>query len=227
VRALLNQAWADVLTLSLLRHGAESDEWKRKLETTRQIVENCCRSGQHAPDHALAESIESALSQVGYHSEEAAAIARRLASATDDENDPASRTELAMKLKARARLGEQIASTKKNKLAPRTQDEQARYEYLRQLPYGTWIEFTTNQQGDTVRRRLSWYSTVTDNALFVNQRGQRVAEQTLDSLARLLAGGQARVVTAERARLIDRAWHATLNALRSFAGRSSPAGEPA
>ena len=102
-----------------------------------------------------------------------------------------------------------------------------RYEYLRQLPYGTWIEFTTNQQGDTVRRRLSWYSTVTDNALFVNQRGQRVAEQTLDSLARLLAAGQARVVTAERARLIDRAWHATLNALRSFAGRSTPTGEPA
>jgi hypothetical protein len=43
-----------------------------------------------------------------------------------------------------------------------------------------------------------------------------------------MSSGQARVVTAERARLIDRAWHATLNALRSFAGRSpSPAGEPA
>jgi len=228
VRALLNQAWADVLTLTLLRHGAESDEWKRKTETTRKIVENCCRSGQHAADHALAESIEAALSQVGYHSEEAAAIARRLASATDDENDPASRTELAMKLKARARLGEEIASSRKRQAAPRSQDEQARYEYLRQLPYGTWIEFTTNQQGDTVRRRLSWYSTVTDNALFVNQRGQRVAEHTLDGLSRLMASGQARVVTAERARLIDRAWHATLNALRSFAGRSpSTAGEPA
>jgi hypothetical protein len=228
VRALLNQAWADVLTLTLLRHGAESDEWKRKTETTRKIVENCCRSGQHAADHALAESIEAALSQVGYHSEEAAAIARRLASATDDENDPASRTELAMKLKARARLGEEIASSRKHQATPRSQDEQARYEYLRQLPYGTWIEFTTNQQGDTVRRRLSWYSTVTDNALFVNQRGQRVAEHTLDGLSRLMASGQARVVTAERARLIDRAWHATLNALRSFAGRSpSAAGEPA
>ena len=228
VRALLNQAWADVLTLTLLRHGADSGEWKRKLGITRQIVENCCRSGQHAPDHALAESIEEALSQVGYHSEEAAAIARRLASATDDENDPASRTELAMKLKARSRLGEEIASSRKRTMSPRSQDEQARYEYLRQLPYGTWIEFTTNQQGDSVRRRLSWYSTVTGNALFVNQRGQRVAEQTLDSLARLMSAGQARVVTAERARLIDRAWHATLNALRSFAGRPpSPAGEPA
>ena len=227
VRALLNQAWADVLTLTLLRQGADSDEWKRRLETTRQIVENCCRSGQHAPDPALAAGIETALSQVGYHAEEAAAIARRLASSSDDENDPASRTELAMKLKARARLGEDVAGDEKRKLPPRTQEEQARYEYLRQLPFGTWIEFNTNQQGDTVRRRLSWYSSVTDNALFVNQRGQRVGEQTLDSVARLIVKGQARVVTAERARLIDRAWQATLNALRSFAGRSAPAGEPA
>jgi hypothetical protein len=60
---------------------------------------------------------------------------------------------------------------------------------------------------------------VTDKALFVNQRGQRVGEQSLDSVGRMLARGQARIVVAERGRLIDRAWQATLNALRSFAGR--------
>jgi hypothetical protein len=43
-----------------------------------------------------------------------------------------------------------------------------------------------------------------------------------------MASGPARVVTAERARLIDRAWHAPRKAQRSFAGRSpSAAGEPA
>jgi hypothetical protein len=87
------------------------------------------------------------------------------------------------------------------------------------MPYGTWIEFTTNQQGDVVRRRLSWYSPVTDKALFVNQRGQRVGEQSLDSVGRMLAHGHARIVAADRGRLIDRAWQATLNVLRSFAGR--------
>jgi hypothetical protein len=35
------------------------------------------------------------------------------------------------------------------------------------------------------------------------------------------------VVTVERARLVDRAWHSTLNALRSFAGRHDSAGEHA
>jgi Protein of unknown function (DUF1631) len=123
-----------------------------------------------------------------------------------------------MKLKARTRLGEDAAKAKKPVLPPRTPEEQARYDQLRVMPFGSWIEFVTNQQGDVVRRRLSWYSPMTDNALFVNQRGQRVGEQSLDSLARMITHGQARIVTAERARLVDRAWQAALNALRSFAG---------
>jgi hypothetical protein len=171
------------------------------------------------PDPELANHIEAALGQVGYHAEEAAAIGRRLTSSLDDEDDPASRTELTLRLKARVRLGEDAVAANKPSAVPRTADEQAHYDRLRVMPYGTWIEFTSNQQGDVVRRRLSWYSPVTDKALFVNQRGQRVGEQSLDSIARLLAIGQARVVVAERGRLIDRAWQATLNALRSFAGR--------
>src|SRR5690606_16690300 len=128
------------------------------------------------------------------------------------------------KLKARARLGEDPARAKRPKLPPRTPEEQARYEQLRVMPFGTWIEFVVNQQGDFVRQRLSWFSPVTDNALFVNQRGQRTGEHSLDNLARITAAGQARLVTAERGRLVDRAWQAAVSALRSFAGRGE---EPA
>ncbi|HWI23847.1 MAG TPA: DUF1631 domain-containing protein, partial [Lysobacter sp.] len=195
VRALLNQAWADVLTLTLLRHGEDSDEWQRQLEATRHIVA-ATKGGAAVP--GLAEQIEGALAQVGYHIDEATAIARRLTTGiAEDEDDPASRTELAMKLKARARLGED-AEAPKAKLPPRNKQEQAAYEHLRTLPFGTWFEFVSNQQGDRMRRRLSWYSPVTDNALFVNQRGQRVGEQSLDSLARMIAIGQAHIVTADK-----------------------------
>ena len=217
-RALLNQAWADVLTLTLLRQGEGSDAWNRQLDATGRIVEACTR--EDAPrDQELVAHIESALAQVGYHGDEASVIAQRLTSNRPEESDddPASRTELAMKLKARTRLGED-AERKKPALPPRSAEEQARYEQLRVLPFGTWIEFTTNQQGDVVRRRLSWYSLLTGNALFVNHRGQRVGEQSLDSVARLLASGQARIVTSGQARLVDRAWNAAMHALRSFAG---------
>lgn len=224
VRALLHQAWADVLTLTLLRHGEDSEDWHAQLEATRHIVAATGSNGG-APA-GLAEQIERALVQVGYHIDEAGAIARRLTTGLDeDEDDPASRTELAMRLKARARLGEDTDKPKP-KLPPRTAEEQAAYEHLRTLPFGTWFEFTSNQQGDRVRRRLSWFSPVTDNALFVNQRGQRVGEQSLDSLSRMMARGQVRVVTVDRGRLVDRAWHGALNALRSFAG-SGPGAEEA
>jgi hypothetical protein len=134
------------------------------------------------------------------------------------QDDPASRTELAVKLKARARLGEQAASAKPT-VPERTAEEEACYQQLRTLPFGTWFEFVTNQQGDFVRRRLAWFSPVTEHALFVNQRGQRVDEQSLDSMARMMARGQARVVTVARGRLIDRAWQATLDVLRNFTQR--------
>ncbi|MET0893760.1 MAG: DUF1631 domain-containing protein [Pseudoxanthomonas sp.] len=224
VQALLNQAWADVLTLTQLRNGEDSEEWREQVAITERIVATTTASeagtagDEDAPplDAELTRQIETALLQVGYHGDEASAIARRLSSA-DGEDETTSRTELTARLKARARLGEQ-AEPRKKAPVDRSPQEQEAHDYLRTLPFGTWFEFTSNQQGDLTRRRLSWYSPITDNALFVNQRGQRFGEQSMDSLARLMARGQVRVVTQKQSRLIDRAWQATVSALRNLAG---------
>jgi hypothetical protein len=218
VQTLLANSWTDVLTLVLLRNGEDSDEWQQQLESTTAIVRATSLNHPASPPARLADQIEHSLMLVGYHSDEAGDIARRLtANVDDDENDSASRTELAMRLKARGRLGQE-ASPEKPVLPPRNEREQAAYDMLRTLPFGAWFEFITNQQGDVVRRRLSWYSPMTDHALFVNQRGQRVGEQSLDSLARMLASGQMRMVTVEHSSLVDRAWHSALGVLRGFVG---------
>lgn len=217
LRNLLDQAWADVLTLTLLRHGEDSEEWTRHASATRELA--AAGAGRGAASEGLDVHVEQALTQVGYHQDEATAISRHLTGGQDaSSEDPASRTELAMKVKARARLGDDTATPKAKVQPPRNPREQSCYEHLRTLPFGTWMEFSLNQQGDMVRRRIAWFSTVTDRVLFVNQRGQRVDEQSLDQVARLMAQGQAKVVTADRGRLVDRAWAATLNALRNFAG---------
>jgi len=220
VRALLGQAWADVLTLTALRHGEDSQEWREREAATSRIVEITCDPSA-SPDPALAAQIDAALRQVGYHEDEASAIARRLSRSDDDEST--SRTELTAKLKARARLGEGDGEQKRPRLPPRNPAEEATYAHLRTLPFGTWFEFVINQQGDVRRQRLSWYSPITDNALFVNARGQKVGEQSLDSVARLVTQGQARIVTEDRSRLIDRAWDATLRTLRGLADKLGPA----
>ncbi|ROP76723.1 uncharacterized protein DUF1631 [Stenotrophomonas rhizophila] len=223
VQALLKQAWSDVLTLTLLRNGETSPQWQQRQQETARIAEvTCLTPGAAERDDVLGNEVESALLQVGYHQDEAAAIARRL-STPGGEDDSSSRTELTARLRARTRLGEQADASDPRKVAPlaRSTDEDDCYRQLRTLPFGTWFEFTTNQQGDVRRQRLSWYSLITDNALFVNQRGQKVGEHSLDALARLMAHGQVRIVTEDKGRLIDRAWQATLRTLRSLAG--SPA----
>ncbi|AKU50820.1 DUF1631 domain-containing protein [Xanthomonas arboricola] len=224
VQALLRQAWSDVLTLTLLRQGEQSPEWDERQALTARIAEVTCRSKGQPADIALGTEIETALLQVGYHHDEAAAIARRL-STPGGEDETTSRTELATKLKARTRLGDQGDSTPRKDIAgPRSPAEEACYTQLRSLPFGSWLEFVINQEGDLRRQRLSWHSPMTGNALFVNQRGQKVAEHSLDGLSRLMAGGQARLLVEEKSRLIDRAWHATVRTLRSLAGQA-PAAE--
>src|SRR5690606_24217107 len=77
VRALLNQAWADVLTLTLLRQGAGSDEWRRQVEATQDIV-TACSSDDAPAAPALTAHVAEPLAQVGYHADEADVIAQRL-----------------------------------------------------------------------------------------------------------------------------------------------------
>jgi len=228
VQSLLKQAWSDVLTLTLLRHGEDSEQWQQREQETTRIAEVTCLPPGTAPSDAdLGGQVEAALLQVGYHQDEAAAIARRLSS-PGGEDEGSSRTELTARIRARTRLGEQGEGHEPRKVAPlaRNVAEEDCYRQLRTLPFGTWFEFTTNQQGDLRRQRLSWYSLLTDNALFVNPRGQKVGEHSLDALARLMAHGQARIVSEDKSRLIDRAWQATLRTLRSLAG-PGPAAESA
>lgn len=223
---LITQAWTDVLALTALRQGEQSPEWNEQVGIAARLIESAgAKSGSTqalAADEArlLRDKILHALNQVGYHDDEAGAIAQRLLATSDvPEDDAASRTELALKLKNRARLGEDARPKVKSKPVPLTAEEKACLEQLKQLPFGTWMEFTVNQQGDRVRHRMSWFSTVTGHTLFVNHRGQRVAEHSLDSLARSLAADRVRIVQSERGNLIDRAWSSVLSALRSFAGR--------
>ena len=229
-RALLNQAWTDVLALTELRHGDNSDEWNHQIETAKQIANMAASSNSQetAPDPqqtvALAKHIEQSLTQVGYHADEAAAIGQRLSSGVEEGDEPSSRTEIAMKLKARVRLGDTNTTKPAGiELPPLNENEQEYMERLRALPFGSWFEFVINQQGDTVRRRLSWYSVVSGTCLFINHRGQRVGDYTLDTLARAMARDQVRIVEKKKESMIASAMRGVVNKFRHHAPASDPA----
>ncbi|MDR1076473.1 MAG: DUF1631 domain-containing protein [Xanthomonadaceae bacterium] len=223
-QTLLNLAWTDVLTLTLLRQGQDSEKWLEYEKVTGAIIERLFHAGPDGgpppPDPALRETIETALQQVGYHHSEAASIAQHLAG---DARAAASKTELNARLKPRIQPDDAGQDKTQRQLSPRTPEEQRHYEQIVSLPFGTWFEFNTSQLGDVRRQRLSWYSPVTGNTLFVNQRGQKLAGQPLDMIARMMARDEARIVTENKNRLIDRAWQATLRTLRGLMPKAAPA----
>ncbi|MEN6539122.1 MAG: DUF1631 family protein [Mizugakiibacter sp.] len=222
VRTMLEQAWTDALALSILRHGEDSRAYRERLA----IADRLLKPGAAEDKEELRREIERGLGQVGLHDADATQVAQRLvegAAANDDEM-PTSQTELALKLKQRQRLGEEISVPAPMPAAaaqPELDAEEKRtLAQLKTLPFGTWFEFVRSPGGETVRRKLAWYSTLTGRCLFVNQRGARCDERSLEQLAHDMRSGAARLVPAQQESLIDRAWGAITAALRQFAGRS-------
>jgi len=233
IRTLLEQAWTDVLALTILRQGENSDAYRKRLEIADQLIAaldaGSPRGEEDEVAQALKREVETGLSQVGYHSDDISAVVNRLfggdAKAANEEQ-PASLTELAIKLKARSRLGSDADTepakpdtAKARDTTPLNAEEQRVLERLRTVPFGTWFAFKTNQQGDAVRRKMSWFSTMTGRCLFVNQRGVRTEERTLEQLAREIVRGQASVVEAQKETLIDRAWGTIVGTLKQFTGQ--------
>ncbi|HST28471.1 MAG TPA: DUF1631 family protein [Rudaea sp.] len=230
VRTLLEQAWTDVLALTLLRQGENSETYAKRLNVADQLIAATGSRGETRPPPELRGEIETALDQVGYHKDDVQAVVKRLFTPGEAEagEEAVTNTEIAIKLKSKARLGEDstapaattaAAAPKPKKGFPPDSAEARALERLKTLPFGTWFEFRTNQQGDKVRRKLAWFSTLTGHCLFVNQRGVRVDEKNLEQLARDLVGGQAWIVEPETETLVDRAWKAIMSSLKQLIGR--------
>lgn len=248
LRALLDRAWSDVLALTLLRHGEDSEAFTSQLLITDQLL-----GRKPVTDRAqLQADVETGLQQIGMHHEEAAQVAQRLANPGENVAPAAggevlSTTDLAMRLKQHQRLGEHQQAAEPKPAAParsapaspgparpsiapppRSQPrldprEVELQEQLRLMPFGHWFEFTDPKTGKLSQRKLAWFSPVSGQTLFVNRRGVRAEEITLPQLAHEILKGRARELSDVKESLLDRAWRSlTGTLLRPGPARATP-----
>lgn len=238
IRTLLEQAWADVLALTILRSGEHSEAFQRRLAVVDRLlqsdlgrqVEGDLPKPPDAPQ--LRSEVESGLSQVGFHLEDVQSVIGKL---FDDEraaqnDDPATLTEVAAKLRAKARFGEESGDSREKPVPMRAEptvplnaEEQKVVERLKGIPYGTWFEILS-PAGVWQPRKLSWFSPLSGRCLFVNQRGARAEEMSLETLAQEIFGKRARVLEDKRDSLIDRAWGAIVRTLKTISGPEAATG---
>ena len=211
--SLLNKAWTDVMALTELRQGSESTDWTEQKMIAESIID---ASGPGADESKLAkalalkEKIQSSLSLVGYHHEEAASIADCLVS-----GQTGGHAGVQIKIPEKTRFGENTRSANVN-VYELDERQSELVEQIKAIPVGTWFEFIMADNPKPVRRKLAWQSHVTNNILFVNQRGQRTSEMMIEELAMEISEGRARIQNEDKRNIIERAFENVLSSLRSL-----------
>ena len=232
---LLERGWTHVLTVTLLRDGEDSSNYSRRLDVVDRLLAaaDAGECGTGASPEELCAEVASGLMLVGLHADDILAITQKLFPQLIDQQqeNPISQTELALKLKARLGGEKQIVSTSGSMpstdtgSAPGAQ-ETAALEELRTLEPGTWLEFTVNPQGDKVRRKLSWYSRHSGRCLLINQSGVPAEDTTMQQLARDMASRRASIASSDHQPIIDSAWAAICDTLHNFSGRKHVSPRP-
>jgi hypothetical protein len=80
------------------------------------------------------------------------------------------------------------------------------FEQAKKLQPGDWIEFVAENEEDVVRAKLSWISPISQKLLFVNARGVKVTDKTVDELANDLR--QKNALILQQMPIFDRAMSA-------------------
>lgn len=240
VRSFLESAWTDTLALAFLRLGEEHPQTGERIEFADRLLRlfggQMPLSERRFELQRLHAEFESGLAAIGYHEDAIARTWKELSHlAEEGRDDLRAGQELHQLVAHQPRLGGERRDVepvragarpvlgKRDSRLPVGPRELEMIERIKHLPFGTWCDFTLNQQGDSARRKLAWYSPVTGNCLFVNARGAKVAERTIEDFARDLVRGNVKVVVEEqRESLIDRAWKGILSMLRGGGAGATP-----
>ena len=209
-KAMLNEAWADVMALTELRNGAESDDWrdqKKIAESIIQASEPAATSLSNELIEQLKLQIQQSLSLVGYHQEEAAKIAVNLIERNPEATEP--------ELTEKPRLGESTRTPSRDTLEL-DEEQKNLVDQLKDIPIGTWFEFLEPGATRPSRAKLTWLSRITHNALFVNQRGHKTAEMLLEELAVAISEGRIWIQQENKQGIFERAFENMIASLRNF-----------
>lgn len=209
-KAMLNEAWADVMALTELRNGAESADWHGQ----KQIAETIIKANEPATNGLSNElidqlklQIQQSLSLVGYHQEEAAKIAINLIERNTELPEP--------EPSEKPRLGESARSPSHDAFEL-DEEQKILVDQLKDIPIGTWFEFMEPGASRPSRAKLTWLSRITHNALFVNQRGHKTAEMLLEELAVAISEGRIWIQQENKQGIFERAFENMISSLRNF-----------
>ncbi|WP_290632300.1 DUF1631 domain-containing protein [Aquisalimonas sp.] len=215
---LLYEGWSQVLFISLLREGADSDGWRHKLG----VVDRLLWSLDPKPDHAsrkqlvteippLLHDLRSELNAVMFNPIEMTKLFKALEhehiQTLSRGRDQAPPDPAPQAFKPADEAGHEVTG-------PEDSDELAPYrERLDQVAVGTWFEFRQDS-GKHLRAKLSARLSGGERLIFVNRAGFKLADRRRDELADALR--RETVLMLDDNMLFDKALENVVSNLRAM-----------
>lgn len=225
VRNMLRDAWKDVMVLVYLKNGPDSAKW----DATASLVDQLLWSVEpkHEPQDrkqlldaipSLLKGLREGLNEISFDQHRIARLFKEL-----------QECHVAC-LKARAVETLPIDQVREDVVdedtliveEPSDDIEESARQQAESLEVGTWVEFRDGD-GESKRLKLSWKSRVSNNCLFVNRKGVKALELTLQELAQAFQDGSVTVLAEAGKPLMDRAMNAMLSTLKKHTGGGASA----
>ena len=240
VRTVLTRPWANYLVLTLLRQGEDSNEWRQALRFADEFVWSAQPKTSDAERMrlkgilpALEKSLRHGLATVAYHENDVKQLMHELnafytnllngdtpaaaeVAKVQDEAAPGFEivgTATATAAAIDSPVEEEIVLRAEAATAPELGDEDESLRQVKAMKVGTWIEFTGVDGTTKERAKLSWISPISSKYLFVNRKGLKVADKTVQALAIEIRRGDAAIL--EEVPLFDRALDAIVERLKA------------
>jgi hypothetical protein len=230
VIALLKDGWKDVMLLNYLRQGPDSDDWKESLEIVDKLLWSVRPKEEYAERQELLRNIPELLRN----------LRERLNSISFDQHKMARLFKELQNCHISCLRGKELPSPVNTAMA--VAEKQVSFpdsrlletsslladsevietpsvphdeftEIAENLEVGTWLEMDQKQGDGKLRVKLSWKSDVSDAYIFVNRKGVKALDLTVQGLAARFREGSARLLSDGSMPIMDRALDAMLGAL--------------
>ncbi|MBT8116578.1 MAG: DUF1631 domain-containing protein [Gammaproteobacteria bacterium] len=222
IRKLLGDVWLDKLMFIFLREpdGQNSASWRLAIQTIEDIIWSVePRFSEESQAELLVKlpvlrtRIEQAFADLetygsndrDEHQQQVIALQEEALRQPADEQLAAIEAEEAATQAADADDAEvsgDVAEPEEEPLAP---EVQAGLEKLKTVAFGTWFFIQESRKDHPVRVKLSWYSQMSGNYMFVDSMGVKSTVWKQNELAALIADGRARIIEETRMPFLKRA----------------------
>jgi hypothetical protein len=212
VKNVIKYVIQDSLTLSLLRHGEDSDEWHKNINTSTTIAKmsNPDLIKELSPKQKIESlhHLDQTMDELGFSENDRIKTINNIKecanAATEETLDKDIKLDEVATINKNKQNVKRAGSVKIEELRELTAKEKSELTKIRLLPYGTNFDFITNQQRDRIRRKLSWFSPVSNKALFVSLLGKQPYEKSLNAVAIDLARKNILIVKPEKKKYFDK-----------------------